>query len=213
MAIRVLNGTHLRRLCSSHHVISAHHPAHAWPSIGERRSLYFKSMNDQQSPYSSEKPTPETELPVFEVLLYPRRSLSPQGFAILIGATGIIGFAYGMAFFLMGAWPIFGFCGTEWLLFIYLFRRHLKGDKRRERLQVFRDRLVVESISAKGERRLYRFQPYWLQVILDEPDEYDSNLYLRSHGKQLRIGGFLSPQERRDVAAKLHAVLNQLRMA
>jgi uncharacterized membrane protein len=168
---------------------------------------------DDQSPPAPSLGNSDADLPVFEALLYPRRSLSPRGFVILIAATGIIGFAYGSAFWLMGAWPIFGFCGTEWLLFIYLFRKHLKGDRRSERLRLYADRLMVETTSPKGERQTYRFQPYWLQVILDEPDEYESVLYLRSHGKQLRIGSFLSPQERRDVAAELRSVLARLRLA
>lgn len=176
-------------------------------------------MNDQpshdpSSQYGEAQPVAaEADHPVFEAVLYPRRSLSPRGFAILIGVTGIVGFVYGTAFWLMGAWPIFGFCGTEWLLFVYLFRKHLQGDKRSERLRLYRDRLMVEVMTPKGERELYRFQPYWLQVILDEPDEYESSLYLRSHGKQLRIGSFLSPQERRDVAQELRAVLSRLRAA
>lgn len=170
-------------------------------------------MDDQPSPSTPPQPIAgHPDLPVFEALLYPRRSLSPRGFAILIGVTGLIGFAYGMAFWLMGAWPIFGFCGTEWLLFIYLFRKHLKGDRRSERLRLYGDRLMVETISPQGERQTYHFQPYWLQVILDEPNEYESVLYLRSHGKQLRIGSFLSPQERRDVAQELRAVLSRLRL-
>jgi len=171
-------------------------------------------MNDQSSQHvAAARAEADADLPVFQAVLYPRRSLSPRGFAILIAATGIIGFAYGTAFWLMGAWPIFGFCGTEWLLFVYLFRKHMQGDKRNERLRLYQDRLMVEVFTAKGERQLYRFQPYWLQVILDEPDEYESALYLRSHGKQLRIGSFLSPQERRDVAEELRAVLNRLRTA
>ena len=151
--------------------------------------------------------------PVFEAVLYPRRSLSPRGFVILISATGIVGFVYGIAFLLMGAWPIFGFCGTEWLLFIYLFRKHLKGDRRAERLRLYEDRFTVETISPKGEVQRYRFQPYWLQVILDRPEEPDNALYLRSHGKQLQIGAFLSPQERRDIAGELRHVLTRWRMA
>jgi uncharacterized membrane protein len=151
--------------------------------------------------------------PVFEAVLYPRRSLSPRGFVILITVTGIVGFAYGIAFLLMGAWPIFGFCGTEWLLFIYLFRKHLKGDRRAERLRLYDDRFTVETISPRGEVQRYRFQPYWLQVILDRPDEPDNALYLRSHGKQLQIGAFLSPQERRDIAGELRHALTRWRAA
>ncbi len=177
-------------------------------------------MNDQQPHPGSEAVSPAgtdqaaaATHPVFEAILYPRRSLSPRGFAIVVAATGVIGFVYGMAFLAMGAWPIFGFCGTEWLLFIYLFRKHMKGDRRSERLRLYPDRLTVEKISPKGDLQRYRFQPYWLQVILDRPDESDSSLYLRSHGKQLEIGAFLSPQERRDVACELRSVLTRLRTA
>lgn len=151
--------------------------------------------------------------PVFEAVLYPHRSLSPRGFVILISVTGIVGFVYGIAFLLMGAWPIFGFCGTEWLLFIYLFRKHLNGDRQAERLRLYDDRFTVETISPKGEVQRYRFQPYWLQVILDRPEEPDNALYLRSHGKQLQIGTFLSPQERRDIAGELRHVLTRWRTA
>ena len=175
----------------------------------ETRSLYFAPMEHQDSP-TSEHPGAR---PIFEALLYPHRSLGRKGYAILLAGTAAIVFLYGMVFLVMGAWPIFGFCGTEWLLFVYLFRKHMQGDKRNERLRLYQDRLMVEVFTAKGERQLYRFQPYWLQVILDEPDEYESALYLRSHGKQLRIGSFLSPQERRDVAEELRAVLHRLRTA
>ncbi len=163
---------------------------------------------------ATQPPAPqEIEHPSFEAILYPRRSLSPRGFTILLVATGIIGFAWGSAFLILGAWPIFGFCGTEWLLMIYLFRKHLKGDRRCERLRLYGDRLMVEQISPKGQVRRYRFQPYWLQVVLDRPDEPDCSLYLRSHGKQLEIGAFLSPQERRDIAGELRQVLNRWRTA
>jgi uncharacterized membrane protein len=166
-----------------------------------------------QSDGAVSKAADRTAHPVFEAVLYPRRSLSPRGFVILISVTGIVGFIYGMAFLLMGAWPIFGFCGTEWLLFIYLFRKHLKGDRRAERLRLYDDRFTVETISPKGEVQRYRFQPYWLQVILDRPNEPDNALYLRSHGKQLQIGAFLSPQERRDFAGELRHVLTSWRTA
>src|SRR5947199_256851 len=49
---------------------------------------------------------------LFDAVLTPYRSLSPRGFAILMGAAGLIGFAFGAGFIALGAWPIFGFCGV-----------------------------------------------------------------------------------------------------
>lgn len=156
---------------------------------------------------------PETwsEQPVFEALLYPRRSLDRRGYGLLIGGTGLIIGLYGVTFLLVGAWPIFGFLGAEWLLFWYLFSRHYRGDRRAERLRLFPDRLLVEARDPRGKLTTYMLQPYWLQVILDRADTFHNPLYLRSHGRQLEIGAFLSPQERREFAAELIEVLRRQR--
>lgn len=160
---------------------------------------------------SPEAPIAEAERPVFEALLYPRRSLDRRGYTILIGGTGFIVGLYGFTFLLIGAWPIFGFLGAEWLLFWFLFSRHYRGDRRAERLRLFPDRLLIETLDAKGRLTIYMLQPYWLQVILDRADAFSHPLYLRSHGRQLEIGAFLSPQERRDFAAELVEVLRRHR--
>ena len=52
--------------------------------------------------------------------------------------------------------------------------------------------------------------PTWLQVDIADPPEPDSALLLRSHGKSLAIGAFLSPEERLDLAKALRAELTRL---
>jgi uncharacterized membrane protein len=151
------------------------------------------------------------ELPVFEALLYPHRSLGRRGYLILILGTALIMGAYALTFLLIGAWPIFGFIGAEWLLFWFLFSRHLRGDRRAERLRLYRHRLVVEKLDAKGRFSATSLQPYWLQVVLARAAEPDNALYLRSHGKEIEIGAFLSAPERRDFAGELARVLGRLR--
>lgn len=170
-------------------------------------------METEETPISP-RPDPETlsEQPVFEALLYPRRSLDRRGYTLLIGGTGVIIGLYGITFLLIGAWPIFGFLGAEWLLFWFLFSRHYRGDRRAERLRLFPDRLLIEALDAKGRLTTYMLQPYWLQVILDRADTFGHPLYLRSHGRQLEIGAFLSPQERQDFAAQLVEVLRRHRL-
>jgi uncharacterized membrane protein len=163
------------------------------------------TLPDQQSGNADD------EMPVFEALLYPHRSLGQRGYLILIIGTGVIMALYGLTFLAFGAWPIFGFIGAEWLLFWFLFSRHYRGDRRAERLRLYHDRLVLERLDAKGKFTAFSMQPYWLQVVLMRGPEPDNALYLRSHGRHVEIGSFLSAPERRDFAGELTRVLERNR--
>jgi uncharacterized membrane protein len=153
----------------------------------------------------------QPERPVFEALLYPHRSLGRKGYAILIAGTAVVVSLYGLVFLAIGAWPIFGFLGGEWLLFWFLFRKHHRGDDRAERIRLYSDHLLFERFDRKGNHTKERLQPYWLNVILERAGEPDNALFLRSHGRSIEVGAFLSPQERRDLAAELGAVLQRHR--
>lgn len=159
----------------------------------------------------AEPPIASDELPVFEALLYPHRSLGQRGYLILGIGTALIMGLYGLSFVFLGAWPIFGFLGAEWALFWFLFSRHFRGDRRAERLRLYHDRLVLERLDANGRFSAVSLQPYWLQVVLNRATEVDSALYLRSHGRHIEIGAFLSAQERRDFAGELARVLDRHR--
>lgn len=173
-------------------------------------------MTAEDVPAEARDETGADELPIFEALLYPNRSLGRRGYLILILGTGLIMGLYALTFLLIGAWPIFGFIGAEWLLFWFLFSKHLRGDRRAERLRLYHDRLVLERLDAKGRFTALALQPYWLQVVLtplshSRTAEIDNALYLRSHGKEVEIGVFLSAPERRNFANELTRVLDRLR--
>ena len=153
----------------------------------------------------------ETERPQFEALLYPHRSLSQRGFLILTAATFAIVAAYGGLFLVLGAWPIFGFLGAEWLLFWWLLRTHFRGDRRAERIRLYADRLVLQQIDPKGRVAESTFEPYWLQVVLRERGFENPALLLRSHGRAVEIGAFLGADERRQFAQQLQSVLTRWR--
>ena len=63
---------------------------------------------------SAEQPFPAE--PVFRAILHPHRSLGPKGFMILMGLLCAVNFGTGMMFWMLGAWPIMGFCGLDVLL-------------------------------------------------------------------------------------------------
>jgi uncharacterized membrane protein len=150
---------------------------------------------------------------LFDAVLTPHRSLSPRGFAIFMAVAGSIGFIFGGAFILMGAWPIFGFCGAEWLLFYLCFRYNFRARRISERIRLTPDRLTVERRDRRGRLQSWSFQPYWLRVEIEEHHDSSSVLALASHGRRLAIAGFLSPPERLDFARALKAALAGMKSA
>jgi len=144
---------------------------------------------------------------LFDAVLTPYRSLSPRGFAILMGTAGLIGFAFGAGFIALGAWPIFGFCGVEWLLFYVFFRLNYRAARLQERIRMTRELMTIERRDPRGRVQSWSFQPYWLRVEMDDPPQHESQLALASHGRRLTIGSFLSPPERYELALALKAAL------
>jgi uncharacterized membrane protein len=151
--------------------------------------------------------------PVFlDAVLRPHRSLPKRGFNILMLLLGLVSFAYGIVFVLLiGAWPVFGFFGLDVLLVYIAFRRNYRSARQHERVQLFEDRLTVERVGVYGQRREWRFQPYWLRVVFEEYDEYENRLLITSHGHSLILGKFLPPQQRREFAGRLTDALARWR--
>jgi len=65
----------------------------------------------------------------------------------------------------------------------------------------------VERVNHWGEVKSWRFAPAWLQVAVEEPARPGGGLVLRSHGQSLKIGSFLTLDERRDLAGALRSAL------
>lgn len=147
----------------------------------------------------------------FDVVLTPHRSLSPAGFAIMMTAVVGIAFVGGIVFLMQGAWPVTGFGVIEVGLFYLMFRLNYRSARMHERLRLTDDALEVERHEVGGRVRRWSFQPYWLRVDMEDPPEPGSALLLRSHGRSLAIGAFLSPDERLDLAKALRAELARMR--
>lgn len=145
--------------------------------------------------------------PLFDAILTPHRSLPPLGFALLIGVVAAVNVGLGVSFMLQGAWPIFAFCGLDVLLFYVMFRLSYRSARMYERVRLLPGELVVERHDVGGRKQSWTFQPYWLRVAMDDPPRHDSQLLLRSHGRALAIGSFLTPAERLDLAQALRRAL------
>jgi uncharacterized membrane protein len=143
--------------------------------------------------------------------LQPYRSLPPSGFAILMAVLGGLSILAGVSCVLLGAWPVFGFFGLDVLLVYVAFRVSYRGARLREIVRLTERSLTVERVSPKGARRGWQFEPYWLRVIFEDRDE-PGPVMLASHGRILTVGSFLAPEQRRSLAASLHAALADWRV-
>ncbi|MCW0233432.1 MAG: DUF2244 domain-containing protein [Ferrovibrio sp.] len=142
----------------------------------------------------------------FDIELKPYRSLGPRGFVLLIGFVALANLGAGMAFWLLGAWPVFAFCGLDVLLVWAAFKFSYRQQRAREFIRLDADALVVRRVDIQGREKTWRLQPYWLRVDCDAEDE-SAPLRLWSHGRALTLGAFLSPDERRRLAEGLREAL------
>jgi uncharacterized membrane protein len=147
----------------------------------------------------------------FEAVLYPNPALSQAGFIALMLAVGGVSTALGIAFALVGAWPVSGFLALEILLLYLAIAQGRRASARRELIRLDANGLHVRRIAPDGTTADWRFEPYWVQIQMDDPPRRNSCLTLASHGKRVVIGLFLTPEERLDLARALQAALRRYR--
>jgi uncharacterized membrane protein len=143
----------------------------------------------------------------FHAVLYPNRSLGRLGFYALMSAIVLVSAGVGAGFVLVGAWPVTGFLGLDVLLLYLAFRWNYRAGRCAELVCLDRDGLCVRRVKPDGGIREWRFEPHWVRVSIDDPPRHDSQLVLRSHGRALAIGSFLTAEERAEVAKALRAAL------
>ena len=126
---------------------------------------------------------------------------------------GAISVAVSVAFVTIGAWPVCGFFGLDVLLVYVAFRLSYRSARQRETLRLAEEEFTVERVGIRGDRRFWRFQPFWLRVVYEERPDESNRLSITSHGQSLAIGAFLPPPVRREVAGSLRDALARWRAA
>ena len=140
---------------------------------------------------------------MFEAVLYPNQSLGGTGFAVLMAAIVLVSGLVGAGFALVGAWPVSGFLGLDVVLLYLAFRWNARQSRRADVVRLDQNGLLVRRILPGGKEQSWRFQTAWVQVELEGRE-----VRLRSHGKELVIGTFLTSDERQAFAASLKSALD-----
>ena len=149
----------------------------------------------------------------FRFELAARRSLSASGFKVLMAAVLVINLVVGVAFYLLGAWPVAGFCGLDVALVWWAFKSNYTSGRIAETLELTPARLTLTRMHPSGSTERFDFNPYWVRVRLNEQPDGRNQLRLLSHGLDFPFARFLSDDERRDFAESLTAALLAARSA
>ncbi len=150
----------------------------------------------------------------FDAVLQPHRSLSHRGVMWVLAALGVPLLVLGTAFMAIGAWPVLGFCGLEFMLLCGAFAINRRDGRAYELVRLSDSGLEIRRIDPRGRvRGQWRLQPNWLRISMDDPPGHDSQLVLSSHGRSLVIGAFLTPEERLELARALRRAIDDWRVA
>jgi uncharacterized membrane protein len=141
--------------------------------------------------------------------LTPHRSLSREGFVILMSVIAGLNFAGGLFFYIIGAWPVVGFMGLDVALVWWAFSANFADARRAEHIEITSHELVLRRLAERRPAQEQRFARRWVRVELQEDREREliGPLYLRFRGKRTEIASFLGAQERLAFAQALKAAL------
>lgn len=145
----------------------------------------------------------------FNATLRPHRSLSRQGFIILMAVLIGLNFVAGTAFYLLGAWPVAPFMGLDVALVWWAFRKNYNDALKEERIEVTEHELVLKRFDHDRKREELHFTRGWVKVELEEDKEREliGSLFLRFKGTRTEIGRFLAANERKEFARLLQGAL------
>ena len=155
---------------------------------------------------------PQGQPELFSALLTPHRSLSSIGFLVLMMFVAIVSFIAGIAAWLVGAWPVFGFFGLDVLAIYWAFKINFRHGRAREEIRVTPSELRVRRVSHWGHVMEFVLNPLWVQLDQQIHAEYGvEKLYLLSKGRRVSIGSFLGPDEKASFATALARALGEAR--
>jgi uncharacterized membrane protein len=145
----------------------------------------------------------------WSVTLTPHRSLGRQGFLVLFAVVVALNLVIAIFFFILKAWPVFGFLGLDVGLVWVAFRANENSAKQSERILIEGDDLRLIRQRAKTPTQEKSFNRRWTKVLLeyDEAREMVGRLFLVSRGERTEIASFLGADERQSLANELKSVM------
>ena len=154
----------------------------------------------------------ESEVQILSARLTPHRSLNRTGFLAVMLFLSVVSFVTGVAFLMMGAWPVLGFFGLDVLVVWWAFKVNFRTARASEEIVVTPSELRVRRVSHRGQVAEWTFNPLWVRLDQEIDGEYGiEHLYLISRGRRIMIASFLGPDEKASFYKALVEALNAAR--
>ncbi len=146
---------------------------------------------------------------LLDATLRPSPPSSPFVLKLVVAIVASVNLASGLFFVLRGAWFVTPFMGADVALLAWAFWASVRAARRHECVTLSHSRLVVKRHPARGPVSEIVLNPYWVRVDMADPPDHWSQVELWSHGRAVRVGSFLAPQERLSFAQALKAALRR----
>lgn len=154
----------------------------------------------------------KTQENILSVKLWPHRSLSRNGFQVLMIIFAGLAVVSGVIFLSIGAWPVFGFLGLDILLLLWAFRASYRSAQAFEEITISREEVHLKRVSPTGVMEEWRFNPFWAKLqIKRDPEERVVELAIMCKGQTHVFASFLGPQEKEEFSAVIGAALAEAR--
>jgi uncharacterized membrane protein len=145
---------------------------------------------------------------IFSATLVPHRSLGRRGFVAVMAILGALWFLTGAYFWSLGAWPVLGFFGLDFLAVWIAFKLNYRAARACEEVEVSRSALVIRKITPGGRVQEMRFNPAWVRLEIETiSDEGVKRITVRARDRRVPVGAFLNPDDRKSFVNAFGAAL------
>jgi uncharacterized membrane protein len=151
---------------------------------------------------------PASEPPLFSATLTPHRSLSRNGFRLLMALLGGVGLIVGLVFVSVGAWPVGGFLGLDVALIYWAFAANYRAARAYEQITITGSEICLRKVCHRGKAAQWTLNPLWTRIDREAHEEFGLlGLFLVSRGRRITVASCLGPNEKARFAAALSSAL------
>lgn len=153
----------------------------------------------------------KNEKEMITITMWPYRSLSIQGFRVIIGFFAIALTGLSLGFMMLGAWPVVGFLGLEIGIVWLAFRMNYRAGQLVEKVHISTSGVTIERTDWKGSSKQHTLDSPWVSAELFPPKAKRKKLLLKMHAESFEIGAFLPPVEKPALAKALNDAFIRMR--
>ena len=145
------------------------------------------------------------------IILQPNRSWTWQANVVFLGGLALVSLTIALIFLLGGYWMILPFTLLELAAVTAAFYWCVRATHRQEVLTFSEDELLIErGIRAPEQRHV--FKRLFARIFVRRPRHpwYATRIAVRSHGREVEIGDFLNPDDKKALVTELRRMVDHL---